>query len=147
MIANQSAPSAPVVPVVIYEDVTRAIDWLCGAFQFRERLRASYKGTVVHAQLHAGAGDVMIGHAGGPFKAMRPGEVHQYVLVGVEDVERHFEHAKAFGAKILQPPEDQPFGTRHYTAEDLDGHWWTFSQNIADVEPSAWGATVKDVSR
>ena len=36
--------------------------------------------------------------------------------------------------------EDMPF--RQYTAEDLGGRWWTFSQNIRDVEPSAWGATV-----
>src|SRR5689334_2548914 len=143
MITNQSAPGAPVVPVLIYEDVPRAIDWLCGAFGFRERLRAGYQGAVNHAQLLAGTGDIMIGRGGGPFKPMRPGELHQYVVVEVEDVDGHHERSKAFGAQILQAPQDMPFGARQYTASDHEGHWWTFSQNIADVPPSAWGATVK----
>jgi len=39
-IVNRSAPRATVVPVLVYEDVGKAIDWLCGAFGFEERLRA-----------------------------------------------------------------------------------------------------------
>jgi len=39
-IVNRSAPGATVVPVLVYEDVGKAIDWLCGAFGFEERLRA-----------------------------------------------------------------------------------------------------------
>jgi uncharacterized glyoxalase superfamily protein PhnB len=146
VIANQSAPSAPVVPVLVYEDVARAIDWLCAAFGFSERLRAGGPGGVVsHAQLKAGGGDIMIGRQGGPFKAPRPGETSQYVLIAVENVDAHFAHAKAAGAQILSPPEDMPFGVRHYTASDLAGHWWTFAQNIADVAPHEWGAVVKSV--
>ena len=143
MIANQSAPTSAVVPMVIYADVSKAIDWLCGAFGFRERLRAAHNGVVSHAQILAGTGDIMIGGAGGPFKAMRAGELHQLVLVEVEDVDKHCNRAKAFGAEILQAPENMPFGVRQYTASDPEGHWWTFSQNIADVHPSAWGAILK----
>ena len=143
MIANQSSPRAAVVPILIYPDVVAAIDWLCEAFGFRERLRAAGRdGVVGHAQLLAGAGDIMIGRAGGPFKVPSPEGVNQYVLVAVANLDKHFEHAKARGAKILQPPEDMPFGVRHYTAGDPAGHWWTFSQTIADVHPSAWGATL-----
>lgn len=143
MLANQSAPTSAVVPIVIYTDVATAIDWLSGAFGFRERLRAAGRdGVVSHAQLRAGGGDLIIGRAGGPFSAPSVA-VHQYVLVTVESVDAHFERAKAFGARIVQPPEDMPFGVRQYTASDLDGHWWTFSQNVADVEPHAWGAVVK----
>jgi len=143
MLANQSAPTSAVVPIVIYADVGSAIDWLSGAFGFRERLRAAGRdGVVNHAQLRAGGGDLIIGRAGGPFTAPSVA-VHQYVLVAVENVDAHFERAKAFGARIVQPPEDMPFGVRHYTASDLDGHWWTFSQNVADVEPQVWGAVVK----
>ena len=32
-------------------------------------------------------------------------------------------------------------GERGYTAEDLGGHRWTFSQSIADVAPESWGGT------
>ena len=144
MLDNQSAPNAPVVPILIYEDVASAIDWLCAAFGFVERLRAPDRdGVITHAQLIVGEGSIIIGRAGGPFKVPSGTGVEQYVVVSVEHVDRHFEHAKAFGARILQAPEDMPFGVRHYTASDLAGHWWTFSQNIADVEPSAWGAILK----
>lgn len=144
MLVNRSAPAATVVPILIYEDVAKAIDWLGGAFGFAERLRAPDRdGVIGHAQLEVGRGAIMIGRGGGPFAAPSGTGVDQYVLVEVEDVERHFERARAFGARILQPPADMPFGARQYTASDLAGHWWTFSQNIADVEPSAWGAILK----
>jgi uncharacterized glyoxalase superfamily protein PhnB len=143
VIVNRSAPRATVVPVLVYEDVSKMIDWLCGAFGFSERLRAGRPdGVVSHAQLTAFGGDIMIGRQGGPFKAPRPDETSQYVLIAVEDVEAHFAYAKAFGAHILSPPEDMPFGVRHYTARDPGGHWWTFSQNIADVAPQEWGAVL-----
>src|SRR6266849_1474585 len=66
--------------------------------------------------------------------------VSQYVLVHVDDVEAHCARAKEFGARIVRPPADAPFGERHYTAEDLAGHRWTFSQSVADVPLEAWGA-------
>ena len=143
MIVNRSAPAAPVVPIVIYPDVGAAIDWLCGTFGFRERLHAAGRdGVISHAQLVAGGGDIMIGRAGGPFSAPPENHVHQYVLVAVDDVDRHFERARTRGARIIEPLQDMPFGTRHYTAADLAGHWWTFSQNIGDVDPATWGATL-----
>ncbi|HXN25069.1 MAG TPA: VOC family protein [Candidatus Dormibacteraeota bacterium] len=141
-IVNRSAPTATVVPVLVYEDVAKAIDWLCGAFGFSERLRAARPdGRVAHAQLSVSEGAVMLGAPGAEFKPPRSDEVNQYVLVHVEDVDGHCEQAKRFGGRIVQPPTDMPFGERVYTAEDLGGHRWTFSQSIADVAPEQWGAT------
>ena len=40
MVVNRSAPATTVVPILIYEDVGKAIEWLCAAFEFKERLRA-----------------------------------------------------------------------------------------------------------
>ncbi len=40
MMENRSAPPGPIVPRLIYEDVAQAIEWLSGAFDFSERLRA-----------------------------------------------------------------------------------------------------------
>src|SRR5215468_10956793 len=99
-VANRSAPKSPVVPVLVYEDVGKAIEWLCGAFGFTERLRAARDGRVSHAQLLVGEAAIMIGTPGGPFRSPRPDEVNQYVIVHVEDVNRHFEHAAQFGARI-----------------------------------------------
>ena len=49
------------------------------------------------------------------------------VSVQVDDVDAHFERAKAAGAAILSEPADQPgIGIRHYRVEDLEGHRWMF---------------------
>ncbi len=142
MIVNRSAPRATVVPILVYEDLGRATDWLCGAFGFTERLRAAGPdGKVSHALLAIAEGAVILGRQGGDFRPPRRDEVCQYVHIHVENVDRHFEHAKQFGARILQPPSNKPFGERQYTAEDPGGHRWTFSQSVADVAPEEWGAT------
>ena len=65
-LANRSAPAATVVPILIYDDVAEAIDWLCAAFGFAERLRAPGRdGTIGHAQLAVGDGAIMLGARAG----------------------------------------------------------------------------------
>ncbi|HEY7347543.1 MAG TPA: VOC family protein [Ktedonobacterales bacterium] len=139
LMANRSVPACTVIPVLAYEDVGRAVDWLCSAFGFTERLRIGTH----RAQLVVGDGAVVVseGHPDQGSKTPTNAVSHS-VLVRVEDVDRHYERARARGARILHPPTDYPFGERQYSTEDLGGHCWTFSQSIADVEPSEWGATV-----
>ena len=142
---NRSAPPGSVFPVLSYDDVTEAIDWLCHAFGFTERLRAGDS----HAQLLAGDGSIMLGRSrigqssdSSDHAALRPSDsaiVSSLVHVAVDNVDEHFDRATAFGARILLPPTDYPFGERQYTAEDLAGHRWTFSQSIADIDPRDWG--------
>jgi len=99
MVVNRSSPRATVVPILVYEDVGKAIDWLCGTFGFTERLRAARPGgSVTHAQLAIAEGAVMLGRQGAEFRPPRPNEVCQYVTVHVEDVDKHFEHARQRGA-------------------------------------------------
>ena len=141
MVMNRSAPTATIVPILVYEDVGQAIDWLCRAFGFAERLRVERDGVIGHAQLTVGEGAIMLGRQGGPFRAPHRDEVSAYVHVTVDDVDTHFERAKQHGARIAQPPHDMPFGERQYSAQDHAGHRWTFSQHIADVAPEEWGAT------
>jgi uncharacterized glyoxalase superfamily protein PhnB len=83
----------------------------------------------------------MMGAAGGEYHPRHPNEVNQDVPVHVENVVRHFDYAKQFGARVVKPPNNMPFGERQYVAEDLAGHRWVFSQSIADVAPEKWGAT------
>lgn len=137
---NRSAPTATITPILIYKDVGQAIEWLCRAFGFTERLRAERDGVTSHAQLAVGEGAIMLGRQGGPYRAPDSSDVSAYVLVAVDDVDRHYEHAKQCGAHIVHSPNDMPFGERSYTAKDHAGHWWTFSQHIADVAPEEWGA-------
>lgn len=145
MVINRSAPRATVVPVLVYEDVNQAIDWLSRAFGFRERLRAGAPGgSASHAQLAVGDCALMLGRQGAEFRQPRPDEVSQYVVVHVDNVDGHFEHAREAGARIVKPPADMPFGERQYTVEDPWGHRWTFSQSIADVSPEQWGARLAE---
>ena len=143
MMSNRSAPKATVVPILVYEDVGKALDFLTRAFGFMERLRAEWGGSISHAQMDIGECAIMIGKQGGPFRAAVGDTVSQYAHVHVDDVAAHFARAEAAGATIVKAPEDMPFGVRQYTAKDIGGHWWTFSQNIRDVDPAEWGAKVR----
>ena len=141
--------------MLAYEDATTAIDWLVDAFGFRERLRYTEDdGTVTHAELELGGGLIMLAtptpdyvspkrHRESCEQARKWSEspyVIDGVLVDVDDVDAHFARAKAAGATILSEPEDVGIGVRHYRAEDLEGHRWMFSQEIAEVTPEEWGA-------
>jgi uncharacterized glyoxalase superfamily protein PhnB len=144
MLMNRSAPKATVVPILVYEDVAAALDFLTRAFGFKERLRAEYGGSITHAQMDVGECSIMIGKQGGPFRVPQDSSsVSQYATVHVENCDAHFATAKAAGAAILKEPQDMPFGVRQYTAKDIGGHWWTFSQNIRDVAPEEWGAKLR----
>jgi hypothetical protein len=62
MVVNRSAPRATVLPILVYEDVGEAIDWLCSVFGFTEcRPRVVRAPAVLLAVLlpHA-AGDVRV---------------------------------------------------------------------------------------
>jgi len=44
----------------------------------------------------------------------------------VDDLDAHFTHASAEGAKIIEPIHQH--GYRAYEAADLEGRRWTFAQ-------------------
>jgi hypothetical protein len=63
------------------------------------------------------------------------------VMVRLDDVDAHCERARLHGARIVPRPTDFPYGERQYSAVDIGGHAWTFSQTIADVDPTSWGGS------
>lgn len=128
---NRSMPPAVVIPELAYPDVRAAVGWLCRTFGFVERLRIGDH----RAQLSFGEGSLVVT---GP----TPEPPSYSVMVRVNDVDDHYEQAKQAGARIVSPPADYPYGERQYTAEDLAGHRWTFSQTIADVDPATWGGVL-----
>jgi uncharacterized glyoxalase superfamily protein PhnB len=138
---NRSIPASVVIPVLIYPGVREAVAWLTGAFGCVERVRI---GESHRSQLSFGDGAVIIGDVRNDRRPPRPGEVTHSVIVRVDDVRGHCEHARAQGARILMEPTDLEFGERQYTAEDPAGHQWTFSETLADVAPEAWGGTVPE---
>ena len=131
---NRSIPESVVMPVLVYTDVRAAVAWLSAAFGCVERLRIGEH----RAQLALGGGHVVA--ADGP----SAGSARSMVLVRVADVDAHYRRAESAGARIVAPPADHVYGERQYTAEDLAGHRWTFSQTVADVDPASWGGVLVD---
>lgn len=127
MTRNRSMPPGVIIPELAYDDVNQAAIWLSQAFGFKKRLRIANH----RYQLTFGEASVVA------IERQEPGS--SSILVHVEDVDRHYERAKQSGAQIIHPPTDYPFGERQYTAKDIGGHRWTFSQTIRDVHPKTWG--------
>jgi PhnB protein len=132
-VENRTMPPSTVIPELTYDDVPEAIEWLCDKFGLVERWRAGDH----RAQLSIGDGTVAITEP--RTSHVRPGP--RDVMVRVPDAAAHCERARARGATIVSEPRDYPYGERQYTAEDLGGHHWCFSQSIADVAPEEWGGT------
>jgi uncharacterized glyoxalase superfamily protein PhnB len=135
---NRSIPRSTVIPVLIYPDVRAAVDWLTEAFGFVERVRI---GEDHRSQLAVGDGAVILGDVRHDRRPPREDEVTHSVMVRVDDARAHCEHAREHGARIVTEPTDFPYGERQYTAVDLAGHQWTFSETLADVAPEEWGGT------
>src|SRR6185295_17398318 len=94
MIMNHSMPPSIIIPELAYPDVREAVDWLCRSFGFVERLRIGNH----RAQLLFGQGSVIVtGQRGDP-------SASSSLLVRVDDIDNHYEHAKQVGARILSPP-------------------------------------------
>ena len=135
-----------IVPMIAYEDAAAAIDWLCDAFGFRERDGQRYtdeNGTVTHAELERDGAIVMLAtpnaHYQGPKRhresceAARRWQDNPWVidglLVAVDDLEAHHARAVAAGATVIRPLANvAEAGGRLYTAEDLEGHRWMFTE-------------------
>jgi len=125
---NRSRPPGVIIPEIPYADINEAADWLCRAFGFKKRLQIGNH----RFQLVFGDSSVIAveGNDTNPSCS---------IWIGVDDVDSLYEQARAMGAEIIRAPADYPFGERQCTVRDIGGHRWTFSQTIADVDPSSWG--------
>ena len=117
------------IPYIYYRDVFAAIDWLSNAFGF-EKIRAdSTPRGGVHGEMRFGDGVIMMGSASDELRMKSPRDLSvatQGVFIYVDDVDAHFENAKAADAEIVHEPSDQSYG-RSYWARDLEGHDWFFT--------------------
>ncbi len=132
-IENRTMPDCSVIAELVYDDVPAAIEWLCDTFGLAERWRVGDH----RAQLSFGRCTVAITEP----RTSQALTGHVSLLVRVSDARAHHDRAVRRGAKIVQALQDFPYGERQYTAEDLGGHHWCFSESIADVAPEDWGGT------
>jgi uncharacterized glyoxalase superfamily protein PhnB len=134
-----------VIPMLSYEDGVAALDWLAKAFGFRERTRLlGPDGKLAHGEMEAGDGVIMLATPTADYESPRRHRencerarkwsavpwIIDGVLVYIDDLDRHFDRARAAGATILSVIEEGPPG-RRYRAEDLEGHRWFFFQREA----------------
>jgi PhnB protein len=128
--------SPQISPILLYEDVAGALDWLAKAFGFEEEERyTDSDGNVNHASMTYGNGSIMMGNPGTDYKNPKHlGQATQILYVYVENVDKHYEQAKKAGAVITQEPADQFYGDRRYGASDPEGHKWYFASRVS--EPS-----------
>jgi uncharacterized glyoxalase superfamily protein PhnB len=132
------ATSQAFFPGMRYADAPAAIDWLEKAFGFqRQVVYPGPNGTVAHAQLIFNGGMIMLGsYKEDVFQYKTPrqaGGVTQAVYVYVPDIDTQFARAKAAGAEIVVPLKDTDYGSREYSARDLEGHLWHFGTYLPDM--------------
>ena len=132
---NTTTPTA-VIPVLVYEDIEAAHDFLVRTFGFASGgLHRLDDGTVVHAKVRAGDDAIWLHRATAEHEMASPrGAVvsHGGLSVIVPDVDAHFARVKAAGARIESEPEDQDYGLREYGARDPENHRWWFSSPLGD---------------
>ena len=124
-----------ITPVLVYDDIQAAHDFLVSAFGFAAgRIDHDGEGRVVHGEVSA-ADEVIwmhratVEHGLSSPRTDVPSSGGLAVLV--DDVDAHYERARAAGAHVEHPPVDQPYGRREYEARDLEGHRWWFASLLS----------------
>jgi uncharacterized glyoxalase superfamily protein PhnB len=114
-------------PAIRYTDAHRAVDWLARAFGFEKRVvHEGANGSIAHAEMTYGSSVVGFSSAHAVDPANPWTMVKQGIYVALNDIDAHHEQASAAGAEIVRPLRDESYGSRDYSARDLDGHLWAF---------------------
>ncbi len=131
-----------IIPMLSYENGAAMMDWLCSAFGFIEKIKwLDENRRLTHGEIAMGDSIIMLASPTSDYKS--PASLRKIsediakmytipyiingVLVYVDNIENHFNHAKANGAIILSEIERGGPGTR-YRAEDLEGQRWMFME-------------------
>jgi uncharacterized glyoxalase superfamily protein PhnB len=125
------ATFARMIPVLTYQDIPAAHDFLVNAFGFVSGgIHRSPEGQAVHGEVRAGDATIWLHrvtpehHLDSPLAA---DAASSGLFFYVDDVDAHYQRALSAGAQIDSEPVDQPYGQREYGARDLEGHRWWFA--------------------
>jgi len=139
--AVQPGRRTTIVPQVPYEDIRAALSFLEHAFGFLEirstRMEGA-DGVIHHANVAFGDSVIGIGTQGahGAMSPKAAGTASGYISVYVNDIDAHYERARAAGAQIPRGPRDHAREYRAYEALDLEGHRWRFVQWMEAAPPT-----------
>jgi MerR family transcriptional regulator, thiopeptide resistance regulator len=119
------------IPLLVYEDIEGAHNFLVDAFGFGPGgIERDGDGHVVHGEVVVGDGRIWLHRVTPEHEMASPRTTAAAtggLVVHVDDVDAHFERARAAGAEIDRAPADQPYGQREYGARDPEGHRWWFA--------------------
>ena len=123
-----------ITPMLIYQDIPAAHDFLVRAFGFESGgIHRTPEGQAVLGEVRAGAAVIWLHHVAADHHLDSPRAVdvaNSGLVVHVADVDAHYQHACAEGAQIVREPVDQPYGQREYGARDPEGHRWWFTAPV-----------------
>jgi uncharacterized glyoxalase superfamily protein PhnB len=120
-----------VIALLVYEDIAAAHDFLVRAFGFTPgSIHRDGEGRAVHGEVRAGDLVIWLHRVAAEFRMASPRSLpadSSGLVVYVDDVDAHYEHARAQGARLEGEPQDKPHGQREYGAIDPEGHRWWFA--------------------
>ncbi len=124
-----------IIPVLTYQDIPAAHDFLVDAFGFiGEGVSRNAEGQPVHGEVRAGDAAIWLHRLTPEHRLDSPlasDVANSGLFVYVDDVDAHYQRARAAGALIDSHPVGQPYGQREYGARDLEGHRWWFATPAA----------------
>ena len=122
-----------ITPYLLVKGAAAAVDFYKKVFGAVEKMRMEDGARISHAELRIGKSAIMLADEYPEHKLLGPrglGGTPVRLQVETRDVDAVATRAAAGGAKILQPPTDQPYGERNTKLEDPFGHVWIFSTPI-----------------
>lgn len=120
--------TARIIPQLSAHDVDAYITFLADAFGFEVTEYWRDPSDPNHINVEAALDGAVVGIGRAARDRPRPGGMGLYVVL--DDVDAHYERAKAAGAEISSELSDQPWGHRMYGAVDPEGHEWGFATPI-----------------
>jgi len=132
---STTTPTPAVVPILVYEDIEAAHDFLVETFGLTSGgIHRLDDGTVVHAEVRNGDAPIWLHRVTAENEMDSPRHSamsHSGLSVRIPDVDAHYARVKAAGARIEGEPSDQPYGLREYGVRDPEHHRWWFSSPLA----------------
>jgi uncharacterized glyoxalase superfamily protein PhnB len=127
-------------PILAYKDGRAAIRFLVDAFGFEEWAvfaDENDESVIHHSELKwpRGGGVMVVTAAGGnePFSNLSTGTGNVYVVT--DDPAALYKRATAAGAEIAREMREEDYGSRGFTARDLEGNLWSFGTYAGEPSP------------
>lgn len=128
--------SSIIIPTMCYKDAPLAIEFLSEAFGFTKYLvHQEEDGTVPHAQLTFGNAMIMVSSekdnefgklVATPISNNDMNTMSPYIILTDDEIDQHYEKAKAAGAEIVYDLKVQEYGGKAYSCKDPEGYLWNF---------------------